>query len=462
IFISLFFALVLLFRRKGSISRNRAKKLLPPGSMGWPYIGETLQLYSQHPNAFISTRQKRYGEIFKSHILGCPCVMLSSPEAVWFVLVTRANLFRPTYPKSKENLIGPSAMFFHQGIYHNHLRKVVQTSLLPQALKIMVSGIEKLAVSALCSISDAGVVNTYAEMKKLSFEVGILSVFGYLEVDFKEELKKNYGILDRGYNSFPTNFKYQKAVKARKKLSEILREIVKRRREEEDTGEKKKDLLSCLLNFNGEAPLLSEEQIADNVIGVLFAAKDTTASAMTWVIKFLHDNPNIYQTVKDEQEAIHEANSNGRRRSQLQLSWKQTRNNMPFTYRVVLESLRVASILSFTFREAVEDVDYKAGYVIPKGWKVMPLFRSIHHNGEFFPDPQKFDPSRFEKSPKPNTFMPFGSGTHACPGNELAKMEILVLIHYLVTNFRYELVESHNEIEYGPFPVPLHGLPARF
>ncbi|KAL0283198.1 UNVERIFIED_CONTAM: Abscisic acid 8'-hydroxylase 3 [Sesamum radiatum] len=80
--------------------------------MGWPSIGETLQLYSQHPNVFLSTRHKRYGEIFKTHILGCPCVMLASPEAARFVLVTQAHLFKP-YPRSKENLIGPSALFFH-------------------------------------------------------------------------------------------------------------------------------------------------------------------------------------------------------------------------------------------------------------------------------------------------------------------------------------------------------------
>lgn len=125
---------------------------------------------------------------------------------------------------------------------------------------------------------------------------------------------------------------------------------------------------------------------------------------------------------------------------------------------VVLESLRMASVISFPFREAVTDVEYKGkrniyyicknwnsiqhrtfflgvklstihakwqkyfwalmlkttnwkmwshlnkwltqefetGFLIPKGWKAMPLFRNIHHNSEFFPEPQKFNPSRFE------------------------------------------------------------------
>ncbi|KAI3460233.1 hypothetical protein Pfo_016896 [Paulownia fortunei] len=437
--------------------QHEKKTKLPPGSLGWPYIGETLQLYSQDPNVFFCTRETRYGEIFKTHILGCPCVMLASPDAARFVLITQAHLFKPTYPKSKENLIGPSALFFHQGDYHMRLRKLIQGSLYPEAIRKLVADIEELTVSALNSWADGRVITTYNEMKKLSFEVGILAIFGHLEPHYKEELKKNYVTVDRGYNSFPTNLpgtRYQKAVNARKRLSEILNNITRERKEKKLL---ENDLLSCLLNSKDDkGQTLSEDQIADNIIGVLFAAQDTTASAMTWVVKYLHDNPKLLEAVKAEQKAIYHSNGNGKSH----LAWNQTRN-MPITHKVILESLRMASIISFTFREAVTDVEYK-GYLIPKGWKVMPLFRNIHHNPEFFAEPQKFDPTRFEGPRKPNTFMPFGSGVHACPGNELAKLEMIILVHHIASKFRYELVGSESGIQYGPFPVPLQGLPARF
>ncbi|KAL9255412.1 Abscisic acid 8'-hydroxylase 4-like protein [Drosera capensis] len=434
---------------------------LPPGSMGWPYIGETLQLYSQDPNIFFTNKQRRYGEIFKSNILGYPCVMLSSPEATKFVLSTQAHLFKPTYPKSKEILMGPSALFFHQGEYHLRLRKLVQGSLSPETIRLLVPQIEANAVSILDSWaaeSDGGrVINTFNEMKKFSFEVGILAMFGRLEARHREGLKKNYFLVDKGYNSFPTNIPgspYKKALQARRRLSGILSEVIrisKERRWEEN------DLLGCLLSFKDEKGQgLSDEQIADNVIGVLFAAQDTTASAMTWIVKYLHDNPKLLASVKAEQKAVWDSNNGGRK----PLTWTQTRN-MPLTYKVVLESLRMSSIISFTFREAITDVEYK-GYVIPKGWKVLPLLRNIHHNPDFFPDPRKFDPSRFEVAPKPNTFLPFGSGVHACPGNELAKLEILIMFHHLVTKFRWEVLGPKSGTQYSPFPVPLQGLPARF
>ncbi|EXC17339.1 Abscisic acid 8'-hydroxylase 4 [Morus notabilis] len=426
--------------------------------MGWPFIGETLQLYSQDPNILFATKQKRYGDIFKTHILGCRCIMLASPEASRFVLVTHPHLFKPTYPKSKEKLIGPSALFFHQGVYHSQLRKLVRNSLSPNTLQKRVADIEAIAISALESWARGDqVINTFHEMKKISFDVGILSIFGELNDNYREQLKENYCIVNKGYNSLPTSIPgtaYQKALLARERLNEVLSEKIYER-EEKKTVEK--DLLGHLLNFKDEkGETLSKDQISDNIIGVLFAAQDTTASVLTWILKYLHDDQKLLEAVKAEQKAIFEANDGGRK----PLTWAQTRN-MPLTYRVILESLRMASIISFTFREAVTDVEYN-GYLIPKGWKVMPLFRNIHHNPEFFSDPQKFDPSRFEGHPKANTFMPFGNGVHSCPGNELAKQEMLILIHHLVNRFRWKVMGSNSGIQYGPFPVPQNGLPARF
>ncbi|CAN6685716.1 unnamed protein product [Malus baccata var. baccata] len=457
LFLSTLFSYYLIQRQKRN-SMHKAK--LPPGSMGWPYIGETLQMYSMDPNIFFATKQKRYGDVFKTHILGCPCVMLASPEATKFVLVTHAHLFKPTYPKSKEKLIGPSALFFHQGDYHSSLRKLIQNSLSPNpnTIQKLVPGIEALVISALDSWAEGRkVINTYHEMKKFSFDVGFLAIFGQLDETYREKLKENYCIVDKGYNSFPTKIPgtaYQKALLARKRLGGILSQIICERKEKKTM---QIDLLGHLLNFQDEnGQTLTEDQISDNIIGVLFAAQDTTASALTWVLKYLHDNPKILEAVEAEQKTTYEANDVCKKT----LSWAQIKN-MPLTYRVILESLRMASIISFTFREAVVDLEYK-GYLIPKGWKVMPLFRNIHHSPEFFSDPQNFDPSRFEVGPKPNTFMPFGKGVHACPGNELAKLEMLCLVHHLVTKFRWEVVGSQSGIQYGPFPIPQHGLPARF
>ncbi|XP_051204888.1 abscisic acid 8'-hydroxylase 2 [Lolium perenne] len=439
--------------RGGALGEDQ-ELMLPPGSMGLPYVGETLLLYHQNPSVFFASKQMRYGDIFKTHLLGCPCVMLASPEAARFVLVTHQKLFKPTYPPSKERMIGPSALFFHQGDYHLRLRRLVQGSLGPDALRALLPDVESAVASTLAAW-DGHVASTFHAMKRLSFEVGITTIFGsLLDGRHKEELRRNYAVVEKGYNCFPNRIPgtlYYRAVQARKRLREILGEIMADRRARGDQQGSGGDILGGLMR----AAALTDDQVADNVIGVLFAAQDTTASVLTWILKYLRDHPKLLDAVKAEQMATYEANEGGKR----PLTWAQTRG-MTLTHAVIMESLRMASIISFTFREAVADVEYK-GFLIPKGWKVMPLFRNIHHSPEYFQDPDKFDPSRFKVSPRPNTFLPFGSGAHACPGNELAKLEMLVLLHRLVTAYRWEVVGSSDGVEYSPFPVPRRGLRAK-
>ncbi|XP_024464204.2 abscisic acid 8'-hydroxylase 2 isoform X2 [Populus trichocarpa] len=362
------FSLLLLFLQW----HHPKDKRLPPGSMGWPYIGETLKLYTENPNSFFSNRQKRFGDIFKTHILGCPCVMISSPEAARIVLVTRAHLFKPTYPTSKEKMIGPEALFFHQGPYHSRLKKLVQASFLPSAIRGSVSEIEQIVLRLLPTWK-SNTINTLQEMKRYAFDVAMISAFGAKQDMEMDGIKHLYRCLEKGYNSMPLDLPGTPFHKAMKREQEVIR------------------------------------------------------------------------------SKIVEANRG--------LTWEDTRR-MPLTSRVIQETLRTASILSFTFREAVQDVEFE-GYFIPKGWKVLPLFRSIHHCADFFPQPEKFDPSRFEVPPRPNTYMPFGNGVHSCPGSELAKLEMLILLHHLTTTYRWQTVGDEGGIQYGPFPVPKLGLPIR-
>jgi (+)-abscisic acid 8'-hydroxylase len=106
-------------------------------------------------------------------------------------------------------------------------------------------------------------------------------------------------------------------------------------------------------------PPLTDDQIADNIIGVIFAAQDTTASILTWIAKYLRDYPSLLEAVTAEQEAIQREKRDG----ESSLTWANTRR-MPMMSRVIQETLRVATIISFTFREVVQDMEYKDSSIL--------------------------------------------------------------------------------------------------
>ncbi|BAH93954.1 Os07g0520100, partial [Oryza sativa Japonica Group] len=111
------------------------------------------------------------------------------------------------------------------------------------------------------------------------------------------------------------------------------------------------------------------------------------------------------------------------------LTWDDV-SRMKYTWKVALETLRTVPPIFGSFRTAVKDIEYH-GYHIPKGWQVFTAQRITHLDGNFFNDPVKFDPTRFDNhtSIPPYCFVPFGGGPRMCPGNEFARTEILVTMH---------------------------------
>lgn len=135
---------------------------------------------------------------------------------------------------------------------------------------------------------------------QFTFNVALLSIFGKDEVLYREDLKRCYYILEKGYNSMPINVPgtlFHKAMKARKELAQILAKILSTRRKLNIHNQQHQhsDLLG---SFMDDKEGLTDEQIADNIIGVIFAARDTTASILTWIVKYLGENPSVLDAVK--------------------------------------------------------------------------------------------------------------------------------------------------------------------
>ncbi|KAK1287503.1 hypothetical protein QJS10_CPB19g01664 [Acorus calamus] len=298
-------------------------------------------------------------------------------------------------------------------------------------------------------------VTVYPLIKDYTFALTCALFAGIRDGEQTSRLGERFYVLLKGMGQLPVNLpgtRYYKAVKAGDAIKEELRRVVRERREEVevggDDGEVKEDLLSYLVVTGDETGRrMTEEEIVDNVLLLLHAGHDTTSCTLTLVLKHLADEPEIYDKVL-EGESPGERFGLGRH------------TKMKYSWNVVSEVLRHWAPVQGTFRKAITDFTFD-GFTIPKGYKLYWTAFSTHLDETYFPEPRKFDPSRFEgdKGPVPHTYVPFGGGPRMCPGKELARLVILVFLHNVIMKYRWESVFPNERVVTDPLPTPSEGLP---
>ncbi|CAN1341555.1 Ent-kaurenoic acid oxidase 2, partial [Linum perenne] len=242
---------------------------------------------------------------------------------------------------------------------------------------------------------------------------------------------------------------------ARKKVVDVLQSVLDERRnrikQEEKKKKKKKDMMDELMRVEDEnGRRLRDEEIIDILLMYLNAGHESSAHVTMWATVLLHQHPHCLQKAREEQEEIvkrRPAEQNGA------LTFKEIRQ-MDYLSKVIDETLRIVTFSLTVFREAKTNVDI-GGYMIPKGWRVLVWFRNVHLDDEIFPKARDFDPSRWDNhTPKAGSFLPFGAGSHMCPGNDLAKIEIAAFLHYFLVNYEMERVNPDCPTRHLPHPRP--------
>ncbi|XP_031109737.1 cytochrome P450 90A1-like isoform X1 [Ipomoea triloba] len=444
---SFFFLLTFLLLLRSAAVFSRRKRHLPPGNLGLPLIGETLQLISAYktanPEPFIDDRVSKYGTVFTTHIFGEPTVFSADPETNRFILQNEGRLFESSYPGSISNLLGRYSLLLMRGSLHKRMHSLTMSfansSIIKDHLLLDIDRLVRLNME-----SWTGRVLLMEEAKKITFQLTVKQLMSFDPCEWTENLMKEYMLVIEGFFTIPLPFfssTYRKAIQARRKVAEELSVVVRERREARAGGAgRKKDMLEALLDGEGGGGGFSDEEIVDFMLALLVAGYETTSTIMTLAVKFLYETPHALTQLKEEHDEIR-----SRKGGSQALEWDDYKS-MPFTQCVVNETLRVANIISGVFRRAITDINIKAGYTIPKGWKVFASFRGVHLDHDHFKDARSFDPWRWQSNAELtsslNVFTPFGGGPRRCPGYELSRVELSVFLHHLVTRFSWKPAEE--------------------
>lgn len=433
---------------------------LPPGDMGWPFIGNMWSFLrafkSSDPDSFISSFVSRYGNtgMYKALMFGNPSVIVTTAEASRRVL-TDDDKFTTGWPQSTIELIGKRSFIGISYEEHKRLRRLTSASINGmEALSLYLTYIEENVKTSLEKWSNMGEIEFLTQIRKLTFKI-IMHIFLSSESEpVMEALEREYTTLNYGVRAMRINipgFAYHKAFKARKNLVAIFQSIVDERRKQRKQciPKKAKDMMDALIDVEDEnGRKLGDEYIIDIMLMYLNAGHESSGHITMWATYFLQKHPEYLQKAKEEQEEI----IRKRPPTQKGLTLKEIRQ-MDFLYKVIDETMRVITFSLVVFREAKSDVNIN-GYTIPKGWKVLVWFRSVHLDPEIYPNPKEFNPYRWNKEHKAGEFLPFGAGTRLCPGNDLAKMEIAVFLHYFILNYRLEQLNPKCPVRYLPHTRP--------
>ncbi|KAK8542298.1 hypothetical protein V6N12_014899 [Hibiscus sabdariffa] len=441
---------------------------LPPGDLGWPFIGNMWSFLrafkSRDPDSFIHSFVSRYGDvgIYKAFMFGNPSVIVTMPETCKRVL-NDDDAFKPGWPTSAVELIGKKSFIDISHEEHKRLRRLTAASINGhEALSIYIPYIEQNVVSALEKWSEMGEMEFLTHLRRLTFRIIMYIFLSSESEEVMEALEKEYTALNYGIRAMAINvpgFAYHKALKARKKLVAIFQWAVNERRKEGKAkgSLKKEDMLDGLLGVRDEkGKALDDEEIIDIMLMYMNAGHESSAHTTMWATIFLQQHPQFLAKAKAEQERIVKQRSPTKEG----LTLADIRE-MKYLSKVIDETLRFITFSLTVFREALTDVNIN-GYLIPKGWKVLVWFRSIHLDPEIYPNPREFNPSRWDDHiAKPNTFLPFGAGSRLCPGNDLAKLEIAIFLHHFLLNYQLERVNPESRVRYLPHTRPADNCLAR-
>ncbi|MFO7661909.1 MAG: cytochrome P450 [Chloroflexota bacterium] len=428
---------------------------LPPGNFGLPWLGETLH-FGRDPHQFVTERRARYGDIFKTHLLGAPTVFLLGDDSNRWIFNGEGDYLENRWNPTTRRLLGGNCTAMLVGEEHARRRRLLMPQFRHSAMAAFAPTFVRIATGHYDRWAAAGeVITLIPANQKLVFELIVALLLGddpQVDIDF---LSRHFRRWTAGLSAVPLNWPwttYGRALRANKKLRAAIDAIIRRR---QVLPEQPPDLLGAILGIRDETGQpLPHDQVVDEMHNQLFAGHDTTVTVMTNLMLQLAQRPDALARARAE---VDEAKL-------CAVPDLEQLKRLPYLNAVLDESMRAVTPVIGSFRVMRRDAAYQ-GYRIPNGWVVRLEIAGTHENPAVWPDPATFDPQRWlgdEKRP-PHSYIPFGGGPRICLGANFAYAEMRVMLALLLRDYEWAL-EPEQDLTYRhiPFPRPKSGVRVRF
>ncbi|XP_046565716.1 cytochrome P450 26B1-like [Haliotis rubra] len=430
---------------------------LPPGSMGFPLVGETLSLIAKGSDYYLSQRQK-YGNVYKTHLLGQPTIRIIGADNVRLILMGEHVNVEASLPRSVQRLLGPGGLTNASPDSHRVRKKLLLRALAPAAIQGHVPTIQKLVRNHILDWCSKGQQFGTDICKRLTMSLAANVLIGF-DVDDQnmQSIISCFQTFTGNLFSLPWELPGSGLSKGLKAREQLIKEIKKRLHRETQQW----SLVDELKNLDETAASLTENEMANAVLELWFAGNDTTSSTANSTLLALGKDDGVRKQIEEELE------ENGLLSSEDELTFDSLKK-LTYVDHVVKEVLRVYPPVGAGFRRVKKTMEIE-GYQIPEGWTAIYSIRDTHQTTNLFEDKEEFKPERWngmdEKtrlSDERFHYIPFGAGARACPGEKFARMFLKIFIVEIIKMCTWELKNKNPKITYFPATKPTDNLPVTF
>jgi cytochrome P450 family 135 len=411
---------------------------------------QTLRLITK-PVPYLEACRERYGGTFTAHIARSGrIVFISDPPSLKALFgADRINMIAPGRNILLEPLLGPRSVLLTEDDEHLSRRKMMLPPFHGERMRAYTDVMAEATEREVATWPLGRPFPLHPGMQAITLEVIMRAVFGVAE-ERLAPLRGSLGSILAATTSpltlalsISTSERlgvFPKTRQAIAETDEILRAEIAAHRAAGGLDERT-DILAMLMSARDEkGEGMDDEELRDQLLTLLTAGHETTATALAWTFDLLFRHPEAMARLREEVEA----------------------GETEYLDAVIEEALRLRPVIPFVGRELRQDSEL-GGYELPSGTPVFPGIYLTHTDENVFPDPYAFRPERFLDSP-PETYswIPFGGGTRRCIGATFAQFEMRVVLSSVLRSvaLRGAVSEPEQIIRRNVTLSPKNGTPA--
>jgi cytochrome P450 len=398
------------------------------------------------PIGFQDQYRQQYGDTFTMQLGNMGTyVVTGNPQAIQEIFSQSAKFDVGRGNALAEPLIGKHSLMLMDGDRHRRERKLLMPPFHGERLQSYADQI--------CAITDQFAsqwpvgqpVVARTAMQQISLEVILQVVFGLRQGDRYDQLKPLLAewlnmtdsplrssllflrILQQDWGPWSP---WGRMKRRQRRVHGLLQAEIDERRAQGHAGGT--DVLSLMMAARDEAGhAMTDEELRDELLTMLFAGHETTATMLAWALYQIHRQPDVLATLLQELDTA-------------DLKQPLTLARLPYLTAVCQETLRLYPVLPIIFPRIAKAPIEIAGRQYAAETTLMPSIYLVHYRDDLYPDPHQFKPERFlNHEYSPAEYLPFGGGNRRCLGYALAELEMKLVLATVLSQYRLALVDPN-------------------